>query len=112
MDRITQYAEIIKEVISDYAQLGKPENGIEYELIFDNEHNHYQLFKVGWTENLFRVCSIALHFDIKDGKIWLQHSAFEADIAAELVEKGVPKSDIVLGFFAPYRRKLSEYAAA
>lgn len=112
MDRTIKYREIIKELIGEYAKLGKPENGIEYELVFDSKRNHYQLFKVGWTENLFRVCSIALHFDIKDGKIWIQHNAFEADIAAQLVERGVPKSDIVLGFFAPYRRKLTEYAAA
>jgi hypothetical protein len=112
MDRITQYADIIKELIAKHAQLGEPEKNIEYELVFDSEHHHYQLFKVGWTENLFRICSVLLHFDIKDGKVWIQHNGFEADIAAELVGKGIPKSDIVLGFFAPYRRKLTEYATA
>lgn len=112
MDRIIKYRHIIEALITDYANQEEPEKGIEYELIFDTKHDHYQLFRVGWTESLFRICSIVLHFDIKDDKIWIQHSAFEADIAAELVEKGVPKSDIVLGFFAPYRRKLSEYAAA
>ena len=110
MDRIIKYREIIKELIADYAKLGKQENGIEQELIFDTEHDHYLFFRVGW-DNMRWVYSICLHFDIKDGKIWIQHNGFEADIAAELVEKGVPKSDIVLGFFAPYRRKLTDYAA-
>ena len=110
MDRIASYREIIKQLIHHHAQLSKQETGIEQELIFDNEHEHYQLLYVGW-DGMRRVYSVGLHLDIKDGKIWLQHNAFEADIAAELVARGVPKSDIVLGFFAPYRRKLSEYAA-
>jgi hypothetical protein len=111
MDRTLKYRKIIQELMAGYANPGKRENGVEDELIFDTQHNHYQLFRVGWTDNLFRICSVVLHFDIKDGKIWIQHNGFEADIAAELVERGVPKSDIVLGFFAPYRRKLTEYAA-
>jgi hypothetical protein len=110
MDRIETYRDIIKQLIYHHAQLTKQE-GIEQEFIFDTEHEHYQLLYVGW-DGMRRVYSVALHFDIKEGKIWLQHNAFETDIAAELVTRGVLKSDIVLGFFAPYRRELTEYAAA
>ncbi|WZI67234.1 MAG: element excision factor XisI family protein [Gloeotrichia echinulata DVL01] len=42
-----------------------------------------------------------IHLDIKDGKIWIQHNMTEADIGQELVEKGVPASDIILGLHPP-----------
>ena len=34
----------------------------------------------------------------------------EIGVANELVEQGVPKKDIVLGFHIPYRRQFTEFA--
>ena len=34
----------------------------------------------------------------------------EIGVANELVEAGVPKTDIVLAFYAPYRRPYTEFA--
>jgi len=51
-----------------------------------------------------------LHLDIMDNKIWIQQDGTEVGIANELVELGVPKQDIVLGFDPPILRKLSEFA--
>ena len=34
----------------------------------------------------------------------------EIGVANELVEAGVPKTDIVLAFYAPYRRQYTEFA--
>lgn len=48
---------------------------------------------------------------MRDGKIWLQHNSTENDIAEELVEMGVPKTDIVIGFHSPFKRQFTEYAA-
>jgi hypothetical protein len=53
-----------------------------------------------------------VHFDIKDGKIWLQYNGTEIDFAQALFESGVPKSDIVLGFQAPHRRPLTGYGVS
>jgi hypothetical protein len=39
-----------------------------------------------------------MHFDIQDGKIWIQYNGTEDSVAERLVEMGVPTSDIVLGF--------------
>jgi hypothetical protein len=35
------------------------------------------------------------------GKIWVQHDGTEDAIADQLVEKGVPKQEIVLAYHAP-----------
>lgn len=53
-----------------------------------------------------------LHLDIRNGKIWLQHNGTENDIAAELVEMGAAKSDIVIGFHSPFKRQFTEYAVS
>jgi XisI protein len=51
-----------------------------------------------------------VHLDIKDGKIWIQQNNTEREIAEELVGMGVPKSDIVIGFHSPFKRKFTDYA--
>jgi hypothetical protein len=50
--------------------------------------------------------------DIKDEKIWIQHNMTEADLGQELVEKGVPSSDIILGLHPPYKRPYTHYGVA
>lgn len=69
----------------------------------------YQLVHVGWHGDR-RIYDCILHLDIRDGKIWLQHNGTENDIAAELVEMGVAKTDIVIGFHSPFKRQFTEYA--
>ncbi len=64
---------------------------------------------MGWR-NQRRVYGPVLHVDIMDNKIWIQQDGTEVGIANELVELGVPKEDIVLGFDAPMMRKLTEFA--
>jgi hypothetical protein len=50
--------------------------------------------------------------DIKNGKIWIQLNNTELDIGQALVEKGVPKEDIVIGFQPVYICQVSGYAIA
>jgi len=113
MARLDQYRANIQKLLQDYASLGRGSGNqeIETELIFDTTRDHYQLVHVGW-QNERRVHGCILHLDIKDGKIWLQHNGTENDIAAELVEMGVVKSDIVIGFHSPFKRQFTEYAVS
>ncbi|HTL88332.1 MAG TPA: element excision factor XisI family protein [Leptolyngbya sp.] len=64
---------------------------------------------VGW-EDQQRIVNLILHFDIKDGKIWIQHHGTEIAIAQVLKQQGVLASDIVLGFHSPFKRQFSGYA--
>lgn len=52
--------------------------------------------RVGW-KGLKRVYYIVLHFDIKDGKVWLQQNTTDIDVGQELLEFGIPNEDIVMG---------------
>jgi hypothetical protein len=51
-----------------------------------------------------------MHLDIRHEKIWIFYNSTEHDIAADLVDLGVPKQDIVLGFHPPFMREMSDYA--
>ena len=51
-----------------------------------------------------------LHIDIIDGKIWIQHDGTEGGIALDLIDHGVPKQDIVLGFHSPFKRQFTDFA--
>ena len=51
-----------------------------------------------------------IHVDIKDNKIWIQRDGTEIGIANELIAAGVPKEDIVLGFYAAYKREFTDFA--
>ncbi len=48
-----------------------------------------------------------LHFDILNEKIWIQYNGTEDLIAERLVEFGVPASDIVIGFYSPFKRQFT-----
>jgi hypothetical protein len=109
MDKLDQYREIVQKILQDYAVFSRKDQEVETELIFDTTRDHYQLVHIGWQGER-RIYGCILHLDIKGGKIWLQHNGTENDIAAELVEMGIPKSDIVIGFHSPFKRQFTEYA--
>lgn len=102
------YSLIVQEVLKRHLR-HKPQNEVETQFICDSQGHHYQLVCVGWKE-LKRIHACLVHVDIKDKKIWVQRDGTEVGIANELVEAGVPKQDIVLGFHAPYKRKFTEFA--
>jgi XisI protein len=45
-------------------------------------------------------------------RIWVQEDATDYDLVGVLEDKGIPKSDIVLAFHAPYKRPYTGYAIA
>ncbi len=117
MDRLKSYQQIVKAILTQYA--GHKDHFIEDEnveesetqIVFDDQRNHYFLLDIGWS-HMDRIHVCLLHLDIKDGKIWIQKDYVEAGIAEDLIEHGVPKEDIVLGFQAPYKRPFTEFAAS
>lgn len=108
MARVDTYRKIIQEVLTKYS--GDPSFfGVENQLIFDTEHDHYQLAKVGWNGQK-RYFGSVIHMDIKNDKVWIQHDGTEHGVANDLLERGIPKEDIVLGFHHPFQRKLGDFA--
>ncbi len=113
MEKIENYRQILESVLAEYAETRQPAHAadVQHQLLFDEKHDHYQLFCVGWKD-LKRIYFPVFHLDIQNGKIWVQEDATDYDIVGELEERGVPKSDIVLAFHAPSQRVFSGYAVA
>ncbi|MFG6102640.1 XisI protein [Leptothoe sp. EHU-05/26/07-4] len=111
MDNITSYRNIIQTLLTEYAAIPISNGEIECHTVFDTQQDHYQVMNVGWDGHR-RVYGCVLHLDIKAGKIWIQQNMTEIRVAQELVDRGVPRTDIVLGFQAPEMRQYTDYAMA
>ncbi|KPA10735.1 XisI protein [Candidatus Magnetomorum sp. HK-1] len=109
MDKLSTYRAYIQNLLNKYKSYTPISKNIEVEIVSDIENDHYQLVHVGWNKNR-RVYGCAFHIDIKHNKVWIQYNGTDRKIAEELVELGIPKDDIVLGFQSEYRRKFTEYA--
>ena len=111
MASLENYRQCIQTILNKHGQFKPNYEEIDNELIFDTVHDHYQLMYVGWN-GLKRVYHSIIHFDIKDGKIWIQQNMTDVDLADELENMGVPKEDIVLGLQPPYKRPYTGYGLA
>lgn len=109
MADIAHYRQSIQQVLSGYAQKRSPHDQIELQTIFDAEHDHYQLMYMGWRNDK-RVFGPVMHIDLKDGKIWIQWNGTEEMVANDLMELGVAREDIVLGFHPPFMRQYTEFS--
>jgi hypothetical protein len=107
MERIN-YSQLIQDILTQHSDHDS-KNDTETQLLFDTKRHHYQVLNIGWKEQK-RIYGVIIHLDIKDEKIWIQRDGTEIGIANQLIAAGVPKQDIVLGFQAPYKRSLTEFA--
>lgn len=103
------YPQLVQTILSDYALKSHTGSDMEVQTVFDTKRHHYQLVNVGWRGQR-RLYGSIIHIDIKSGKIWIQWDGTEVGLANELVERGVPKEDIVLAFQAPSKRKYTGFA--
>ncbi len=111
MDKVATYRQYIQQLLRARAERSmRYDDQVEAQTIFDTERDHYQLVYVGWKLNGLRDYGCLLHLDIKDDKIWIQYDGTDGGIAYQLVELGVPKEDIVLGFQPDHVRPYTEFA--
>ncbi len=112
MDKITKYQNIIIDYLTEFANFGQPRPGIEKQVLTDCIHNHFQYVTTGWQDRSTFVYIVGLHLDIKDGKVWIWQNNTDAFVGDDLVERGIPKSDIVLAFHPPQERLYTGFAVA
>jgi XisI protein len=113
MDKLKKYQIVIKEVLEAYRQQFLiSSHQVRNQIIVDENNHHYQFLWMGWKDDK-QIFNVAIHIElVEDGKIWIQRDNTEVGIATLLAEKGIPKSDIVLGYFPVTHRKYTEYAVA
>ncbi|MEM7062954.1 MAG: XisI protein [Cyanobacteria bacterium P01_B01_bin.77] len=111
MDRLDDYRQLIQDLITDHTKVPYKHGDIRFETVFDRESDRYLLMILG-RENKRYEHGCLIHIDIIDGKLWIQRDGTEDGIATQLVEAGVTKEQIVLGFKSPERRKDTEFEIA
>ena len=110
MDRIEKYQNILITYLREYGKsfTGAPAQ-VENQVIIDREQHHYLFFRVGWQgKKYIHLC--LFHFEIKNNKIWIHQNETEALVGDELIEKGIAKEDIVLGFQPEHIRPHTGFA--
>lgn len=109
MVSVENYREIVQEILKEYSTHQPAYGDVEMELIFDRERDRYQLVCTGWNQKR-RIYGSLIHIDIKRDKIWIQSDGTEVGIANLLVDKGIPKQNIVLAYQSPSLRPYTEFA--
>jgi XisI protein len=111
MDKLEHYRQLIQEILTEHGQVKPVYGEIVMKLVFDLERDRYQLLRTGWQGDR-RVFGALIHIDIEDGKIWIQYDGTEIGVANELNDQGIPKTDIVLAYHAPFMRQYNGFAIA
>jgi len=109
MASVSDFPTIIKRVIDVYAGFKPSYGAIDVETVFDDARGHYELIYTGWMDQK-RVHGSVVHVDLKGDKVWIQHDGTEHGIVDDLLEQGIPPSQIVLGFQHLTQRRHGEFA--
>jgi len=111
-DKTTKLRKVVLSFLNDEAEsYNKSLEGTTSKVIIDDENSAYLLLTYGWAGKRYHH-GISYHFDIKDGKIWIQTNATENEIVDVFMEKGVKPEEIVLGLVPPRARIATGFAVA
>ena len=112
MDTRLKYRQIIKKALQNHADYRSaiPDAYIS-QVLFDDERGQYLVLDIGWNDDQY-LHSTPLHLSLVDDKIWIQYDDAEEGIVTELIDAGVSKNDIVLGFRHPKVRQYTGFAVA
>lgn len=117
MNKLEHYRDLIQTLLTEHTRIPFHQSEVQFETVFDTNQDRYLVMMLG-REPVYdrpyaatrRVHGCLIHVDIIDGKIWIQRDGTEEGIALELVEAGIPKDQIVLGFRSEELRKDTEFA--
>lgn len=111
MDTLETYRQVIEKIFNEYAQIPYAYGDVQTQVCIDRQGDHYLLMAMGW-DSARRIHGCIVHIDIIDGKLWVQEDGTEQGIVDELVDAGIPRNRIVLGFHPADLRQYTGYAAA
>ncbi|MDJ0621227.1 MAG: XisI protein [Calothrix sp. MO_192.B10] len=98
MDSVkANYRCVVEQVLRDYADFLGNDEMVQVEHIFDRERDRYLLVETGWNDG-DRVYGTLLHIDIIGDRLWVQQDRTEEGVVGELMDAGINRDCIVLGF--------------
>ena len=109
MDHLTHYRQIVEQVLSQYLEITYANGAIQNEPIYDREAGRYVIMSSGW-QGPRRIHGCLVHINIQAGKVWIQRDGTEHGVAHDLVAAGIPRDQIVLGFYSSPTRQYTDFA--
>jgi len=112
MEKIKKYQKAILNLLEEYAAITSPfMPDVENKVIADTKNHQYQLIRIGWYKDR-HVHYTVFHFDIINGKIWIQENRTDVKVDEELVAAGVLSKDIMSGLQHPTLQRLAQQRIA
>ncbi len=112
MDKTIKYQKAILELFQEYDEFWGKSGGLENRIVADTKRHAFVMISFGWQNHESYTHLLCFHLEIINEKVWIYENNTEAMIADELMEKGVSREDIVLGFVEPEIREHSGFAVA
>jgi hypothetical protein len=110
MDNITNYRNIIKQLVLHYAQLRPSHGDIYSEAVIDETRDRYALMQTGWDRGK-HIRGNLLYVKLENGKVHIEYDGIGYGITDELVMSGIAEEDIVLAYL-PDAPTLADYNRA
>jgi hypothetical protein len=99
MDKQLKYQEIIVNLLETwkgYTISNLPNLTIDIHI--NKENSNFIVLSYGWHEDEY-IYNVLFHIQIKDDtKVWLHEDTTGIGIAKELMEAGIQKEDLIIGF--------------
>lgn len=111
MDKVKNYHRIVGKMVDTLAERDKDASSMPHTTrIVDPLTGHYLLYKIDWVDE-YRHYGCFLHLEVHpSGKVWVHHDGTDVVVVQQLLDAGIPKEDIVLGFRAPIIRPDTGFA--
>jgi hypothetical protein len=110
MANINFYKTVLEKVFREEAekyQVDLPK--ASRRLYIGDDKTHFVLIEIGWAEKRY-LHRILFTVEIINDKIWIHEDNTDIDLVGKLLDSGIPKSDIVLGFVPVYARDIEGFA--
>jgi len=104
---LTPYYTTVESVL--HAYISRPYGQFQRKLVIDRDGNHFIVLLMGWQGYSY-IHTCIIHIEVVGDKVWVQADNTEAGITYALLDAGIPKEQIVLGFQSPFERALTEFA--
>ncbi len=106
-------SDLIKIVEEIFIEIEKTKpvkvSDLRYQSIIDKEKGILQLKMFGWRGHT-QVYGTLVDMEIINDKIIVHYDGLDPGIIPQLEQKGVPKTQIVMGWIHPDERKYTDYA--
>ena len=107
MDLLEWYPEIISTVLRNLVKVSNQGVGGKLTDFFLTDDCRFVWMTVGW-QGKSRVCGVVVCVWLRDGKVWIEADMTEDGVAEMLIEAGIAREDVILGFDCEEGRPLGD----